>query len=334
MARPRDKNTGLPPYVYLKNGAYRYQVPAHLKQRLVKSWILLGKTSADMWQAYSKLQADLNNDGGMAILFERYAREVIPGKAPRTQIDNHREMKNLVAVFGKMEPELITQAMAYQYLDIRGQTSRTQANHEMALLRHVMTYAVRWGKLPSNPLQGMHKLPVPVRDRTPTQQEILAVMGHADPLTALWISMKWQTGLRQSDMLKIRLADLKGDGIHVKANKNAKTGMVEWSDDLHRVVDAIMALNKVQGMTLFCDERGKPVQQRTLQSRFRRAVLAAIAAGDLQESFTENDIRSAFATESEDQGMDATNQLLHKSGNAKKHYVHRKTTRVTPLKSV
>ena len=30
----------------------------------------------------------------------------------------------------------------------------------------------------------------------------------------------------------------------------------------------------------------------------------------------------------------ATNQLLHKSGNAKKHYVHRKTTRVTPMKRV
>lgn len=334
MARHRDNNTGLPPYVYLKNGAYRFQVPAHLKQRLVKSWILLGKTTADMWAGYSKLMADLNNDGGMTVLFERYTREVMPGKAPRTQIDNKREMKNLVAVFGKMEPELITQAMAYQYLDIRAQTSRTQANHEIALLRHVMTYAVRWGKLHSNPLQGMHKLPVPVRDRTPSQQEILAVKKHADAFTSLWIDIKWQTGLRQGDMLKIKLADLKADGIHVKANKNAKTGMVEWSDDLHHAVDAIMALNKIQGMTLFCDARGKPMRQHTVQTRFRKAVLAAMAAGDLQESFTENDIRSAFATESEDQGMDATNQLLHKSGNAKKHYVHRKTTRVTPLKSV
>jgi len=336
MARPRNKNTGLPPYVYLKNGAYRYQVPAHLKQRLLKSWISLGKTTADMWTAYSKLQADLNNDGGMAILFERYTREVIPGKAPRTQIDNKREMKNLMAVFGKMEPELITQAMAYQYLDIRGQTSRTQANHEMALLRHVFTHAVSrgWCSMQSNPLQGMHKLPVAVRDRTPSPDEFRAVRAHADAMMVLWMDLKWQTGLRQGDMLTIKLADLKPEGIRVKPNKNAKNGLIEWDDDLRGTVAAILAFNGVQGMTLFCDERGRPMQQRTIQSKFRRAVLAAIAAGDLQESFSENDIRSSFATESEVMGLDATNQLLHKSGNAKKHYVHRKTTRVTPMKRV
>lgn len=334
MTRPRTINTGLPPRVYLKNGAYRYQVPAHLKQRLVKSWILLGKTTAEMWIAYSKLQADLNNDGGMALLFERYTREVIPNKAPRTQLDNKREMKNLMAVFGKMEPELLTQAMAYEYLDIRGKTSRTQANHEMALLRHVMTYAVRWGKLRSNPLQGMHKLPVAVRDRTPTTDEFRAVRSHADAMTVLWMDLKWQTGLRQGDMLTIKLADMKPEGIKVKPNKNAKNGLIMWTDDLRATVDGILALNKVQGMTLFCDARGKPFKQHTIQNRFRKAVMAAMAAGDLQESFSENDLRSSFATESEALGLDATNQLLHKSGNAKKHYVHRKTTEVTPMKRV
>lgn len=334
MPRPRTTNNGLPPRVYWKNGAFRYMVPPHQTKRLVKSWITLGKTMQEMWQAHAKLQAELNNDGGMALLFDRYSREVIPGKAPRTQTDNLRQMKKLMAVFGKMEPEQITQAIAYQYLDIRAETSRTQANQEIALLRHVMNYAVRWGKLQANPLLGMHKLPVPIRDRTPTRAEALAVMQHADPLIKLWIQFKWQTGLRQGDMLAIRLADISQAGIRVKANKNAKSGLIEWTDELRATVDAITSLNKVQGMTLFCNRSGQPLNKRVIQVRFKKAVQAAMAAGELEEPFTENDIRSRFATDSEEQGLNASDQLLHKSATAKRHYVHRQTTRIQPLKPV
>lgn len=332
MARKRTINVGLPPRVYFNYGSYRYSVPVHQRQKLKKSWITLGKTTAEMWPAYSKLQADLNNEGGMYLLFDRYSREVIPTKSKRTQSDNIREMKNLVAVFGKMEPELITQTMAYEYLDIRGKTSRTQANHEISLLRHVMNYAVRWGKIQINPLQGMQKLAVPVRDRTPEPEEFIAVRNHADPMTRLWMDLKWQTGLRQGDILAMKIADIKPEGIKVKPNKNAQNGLIGWTDDLRATVDGIMTLNIVQGMTLFCDEKGEPLKQRTLQARFRSAVVSAIAAGDLEKPFTENDIRSSFATESEELGLDATNQLLHRSGTAKRHYVHRKTTRVQPMK--
>jgi integrase len=325
------KNSGLPPRVYLKNGAYRYMVPDHQRAKLGTSWYRLGTNKMELWTAYSKLQADLNNDGGMMALFDRYARDVIPGKAPRTQKDNLAEMKNLRAVFGKMEPEQIQLSMAYEYLDHRGKTSRTQANHEMALLRHVFSYAVRWGRLQLNPLQGMHKLSVPIRDRTPTPEEINAVRKHADPLINLWLQFKQQTGLRQADLLNIKIADFMPDGIKVKPNKNAKNGRVNWSDDLRKTVDEILAMQKVQGMTLFCDARGKPIHMRVIQSRFSKAVKAAMAAGELEESFTENDVRSSFATKSDELGHDATKQLLHKSPNAKKHYVHRKVTEVTPM---
>lgn len=332
MARTRKKNPdGLPNRVYWKNGAYRYMVPPALKPRLGKSWLTLGKTKAEMWQAHAKLQAELNRDSGMLELFERYEREVMPKKAPRTQIDNAREMKNLKAVFGEMEPEQLTQALAYQYLDIRGETSRTQANHEIALLRHVMSYAVRWGKLQNNPLLGMKKLTVDIRTRTPSIDELRAVRRHADELTALWIDFKYQTGLRQGDMLSLRLVDLTDDGIKVTANKNNKAGLIVWTPDLRRTVTEIRRLNKVQGQTLFCNSRGRPLNKGTIQHKFRRAVLAAIEAGELEQSFAENDIRSAFATASEESGINATDQLLHKSATAKKHYVHRQVTRVTPL---
>ena len=141
-------------------------------------------------------------------------------------------------------------------------------------------------------------------------------------------------GLRQADILALRVDAIKPDGIHIKAAKNAKTGLISWSDSLHQTIDEILTLQKVQGMTLFCDVRGKPIDKRVIQSRFSKAVKAAMDAGDLEEAFTENDLRSTFATQSEDAGHNATDQLLHKSATAKKHYVHRKVTKVTPLERI
>ncbi len=335
MSRHRDTHKHLPPRVYWKNGAYRYQVPALHKPRLdCKSWITLGKTESELWKSYAALMQRLESGTGMILLFERYQRDVIPTKAPRTQRDNLAELKKLQAVFGHMEPGAITQAMAYQYMDIRGKQSPTQANHEMSLLRHIFTMAARWGVVPANPLQGMRKIHIPVRDRVPSPAEAAAVQRHADPYTRLWIEFKWQTGLRLADMLKLKLADMSNEGIRIQANKNAKMGLIEWTPELRATVEKIKALNKVQGMTLFCDQRGRALKGRTMQERFKKATTAALAAGDLLEPFTENDIRSAFATASEEQGHDASNQLLHRSATAKRHYVHRKVTRVVPIKPV
>lgn len=328
----RKKDKHLPRRVYFKDGRYRYKVEDHNRERLGKSWITLGKTEAEMWKSYSELMTKLEQGAGMAVLFDRYQNEVIPTKKPRTQKDNLAELKKIRPVFEHMEPQAVTMAHAYQYLDIRGKQSKTQANHEMALLRHIFTMAVRWGALQHNPLFGLRKHVVAVRDRVPEAWEAIAVKKHCSTLLKLWIDFKWQTGLRQGDMISLKVSDITKEGIKVKAGKNARRGLIHITPELQATIDQILGLNKVQGMTLFCNARGKPLTSRVIQQQFRKAVLKAIECGDLQEAFTENDIRSSFATLSEEQGHDASDQLLHRSGSAKNHYVHKKTTPVKPLK--
>ena len=104
----------LPARVYLKHGAYYYVTLPERK------WIRLGKTEAEMYAALAKIKSIDAGSGTMAEYFDRYAKEVIPTKAPRTQLDNHSEIKNLKQAFGKMLPENIKPKHIYAYMDARG----------------------------------------------------------------------------------------------------------------------------------------------------------------------------------------------------------------------
>ena len=78
----------LPPRVYQKHGAFFYVTNPDRK------WIRLGQNESEMYQALAKLKSTDVRQGLMSEFFERYEKEIIPTKAPRTQIDNLSEIKN------------------------------------------------------------------------------------------------------------------------------------------------------------------------------------------------------------------------------------------------
>lgn len=92
----------------------------------------------------------------MRSIFDRYVRDVIPGKAPRTQKDNLMELKQLRKVFDDAPIDALTPAMIAQYRDAR--KAKVRANREIATLSHVFNMAREWGLTASqNPCQGVRK---------------------------------------------------------------------------------------------------------------------------------------------------------------------------------
>lgn len=75
----------------------------------------------------------------MKELFDRYEREVVPTKAPRTQSDNQAELRQLRKAFDSAPITAITPQVVAQYRDAR--TAKTRGNREIALLSHVFTLA-------------------------------------------------------------------------------------------------------------------------------------------------------------------------------------------------
>ena len=108
-------------------------------------------------------------------VFDRFALEIIPTKAPRTQLDYRKQLPLLRAVFGEVPPREITATHVFEYRNARGQQSVVQANREKSLLSSVMTKAVEWGVVGNNPCKQVPRLAEKKRERYIADHEYSSV---------------------------------------------------------------------------------------------------------------------------------------------------------------
>jgi hypothetical protein len=76
-------------------------------------------------------------------VFDRYEREIIPGKAPKTQSDNLLSLKQLRKAFSDAPIDAVTPQVIAQYRD--GRSAKVRANREISLLSHIYNIAREWG---------------------------------------------------------------------------------------------------------------------------------------------------------------------------------------------
>lgn len=150
--RPRKtENRDLPP------GMYRRKRTSKSKKNPGKEWISyfyldksgkpipLGTDLSLARLKWAELEAkekpkDLLT---MGAIFDRYERDIIPKKAPRTQKDNLAEIRQLRTYFEKAPIDGVTPAQVAQYRDAR--SAKVRANREIATLSHIFNIAREWG---------------------------------------------------------------------------------------------------------------------------------------------------------------------------------------------
>lgn len=304
--RPRERDKDLPPRVYLHGRSYRFVPVDPLTGRNGKP-VNLGRDKAQALRKWADFMGEVAAPGAtdphtIAGLWERYARDELPRKAKATQRSNLQESKSLLAVFGQVRVEAIGQPHAIQYLDLRGKTSPTQANREIALLRHMLTKATHWGLIPRNPLLGLqYRNAEPPRNRYVTDEELAAAMALATPMLRALMWLGYLTALRRGDLLRLTRANVTDAGLLVGEQKTRKRALVEWTDELRHVVDAALAASP--------DARLFPVTAWAIDSAWTRLQVRIEAAGG--ERFLMRDLRAKHATDFEATGGDATAQLGH-----------------------
>lgn len=328
------KKIGIP-RVYWRKNAWRYMCNARQKKLVGKSWIKLGGTEAEAKAEFKRWEERLFPRSGMSRLFDRYESDVIPAKgSPATRRSNLAELKRLRAVFGECEPEDVTVHDVYRYMDARGAQSKTQANHELALLKHIYRYGQRWGVCEHNPADPVQKFKVKPRDRYVTDDELSRFLKFTSPWVRRYALFKYKTGLRQADLLGLRLDQLQPDGIMLRTSKVGKQTVIPWDDELKRLVELIKADNKqrgVQGPTLFCTKTGGQYDKDRFHSRWQYGMRKAINEGHLRERFTEHDLRAKHATDAERQGIDVMKNLQHSDRRTTAIYLRAKTITETSV---
>lgn len=349
MPRKRNpENKGLPLRWRKRGGAIYYQVPKGMEAHWDdKKEFRLGKSLPEAYRTWAERIGHMEQVRTIGQLLERYEREVIPTNAPKTQSEKIRYSVKLRAVFGDMPLPAIKPQHIYKYADMRTKKSgQSSARLEIALLKHAFTKAVEWGYLSRHPFKGEVRLKgSKPRTRYVEDWEVLACLTlptkrKNDPTAMIqsYIKLKLLTGLRQGDLLALKIADLQEDGIHVTPRKTQSTTgramIIEWSDDLRGVIEEVKAARIVDiSPYLFCTRRGEAYIASGWQSIWQRFMRRVLDETDLQERFTEHDLRAKAA--SDDESLEHASRLLaHADSKITERVYRRKAEKVKPFKRI
>lgn len=325
MGKPRQHRKDLPARVYEKHGAYYFVY-------FTNRWHRLGKDYGEAMQKWAALVQPAIGKQRIGAVMDAYIKEQLPVRKPQTQKDYLGSIAMLRPVFGEMWPEDVEPKHIYAYMRLRNAPVR--ANRDVAVLSNVMTQAIRMGLINANPCKQVRRNEEHPRTREVLDSELAAFTPHCPDWLKCYIKLKMKTGLRQGDMLKIRLNDLREDGIFVETGKRGKRLLFTWTDDLRVIIEEIKNLrHRVTSLYLFNSPRnGTAMSQSGFKSAWARAMAETMKAGSLTETFAENDLRAKVATEAVELGQNATAMLGHSSDAVTKRHYQRGTQKVEPLR--
>lgn len=234
--------------------------------------------------------------GIMRIAFDRYAREVIPDKAPKTQASNQLELAKLRSVFDTAPIDAITPQHIAQYRDARMTRARTlkngtvvpakpatvAANRELALFSHIFNKAREWGyTAKTNPCAGVAKNKEAPRDFYADDEVWKAVRNRAAIELQDAMDLAYLSGQRPGDVLRFTRRDIVEDALTVQQGKTSKRLAIMLTDqdtgtrtELGRLLDRIGA-RTVRSLWLLATPDGKRLTPGMLRLRFTAARNAA-----------------------------------------------------------
>ncbi len=316
MPRKRVHDKGLPTRVYRKGRSY-YYVTTESK------WMRLGQTEEEMYRTLAAIKAGLNRPT-LRDLWERYEREVLPSKKPKTQYEQRRNWVRLEEVFGATFVDEVLPVHVARYLDKR--TKKVVGNREIALLSHMFRKAMRWGLVNVNPCVGVDRNPEQPDTRYITNAEFWAVHDAAPAHVQLAMELALITGQRQADILALRRDQLIEDGIGFKQAKTGRQIVVEWSAPLRAVIDRAIAVEaSISSVWVLHNRQGQRFTSSGFQSTWQRLMRRCLERGLIAERFTFRAIRAKARSEASDKRL-----LGHSNPEAMARFYQRTPELVTP----
>ncbi len=341
----QPENKGFPAGWRWKNGAIYYQVPKSVRKLWDgKQLFRLGKTPPEAYATYAARIGTIDKAATISKLLDRYAIEVIPCKAPKTQSENIRQLDKLRRVFGPLPLLAIQPSDIYKYVDKR--KAKVSAHREIALLKHAFTKAVQWGFISRHPFKGEVRLAgEKPRTRYIEDWEIIECMGLScarkkGSVKAIqaYIRLKLLTGLRRGDLLRLRVGDLGEKQIRVETHKSGKSIIYEVTDQLFQAIESAKLVRPIDiSPYLFCDKFGQCyIDEKTgdasgWDSMWQRFMQRILAETKVKERFTEHDLRAKVGSDAE--SLERARQLLaHADSKITNRVYRRKPEVIRPAK--
>lgn len=364
MVRKRNaENRGLPARWRFTMGAYYYSVPIGMESAWDgKKLFRLGKTLPESYREWTRRLESTADVRTIGQLLDRYALEVVPKKDVSSHQTQQIQIKQLHEIFGEMPLSALKPRHVYQYIEKRKvkytddkgrkRGGMTAAERETEILSHAFTKAVEWGYIDKHPFKGEVRIEGGSKPRTRYVEdwEIRECAKVATPrkkgsVLAInaYIQLKIITGMDRGDLLRLKMSDLKEDGIHnVRGKTDSTTGkgtIYTWTPDLREAVDLAIATRPVLSPFLFCTRKGTGYYNeatgradgwKNMWARFMDKLLEQTA---VKVRFTEHDLRAKAGSDAET--LDQAQALLaHADPATTERIYRRKKVKVAPLKAV
>lgn len=300
-----------------------------------KPRVALGRDFGKAMSEYGRLLSATWSGRTLADVIDRYRAEVLPLKrSKKTRTDEERGLLLLRAVFGRMIPADLTPRDCYRYLDMRrtkdGAVAPIAARHEIVLLGHVYSKAIRWGVATHNPCRKLELPKVAVRARYVEDAELQAARGLASDRLQVAIDIAYLTGLRAGDVRNLTRGCLTDEGIAVTASKTSKAAVYTWSPELRAVIDRAKRIApQLPGTFVVRNRKGRAYTASGFAALWQALMRRYAKAGGVKFQF--KDIRAKNASDSASLA-EASERLQHSTTAITAQRYMRKAARLKPLK--
>lgn len=309
MSRPRKKNKHWPPRFELSHGRYYYI------ERGTRKWMPIeADTEPEAIDAWRRLEARYRaaEAGTIAAAIDRYTDQILPTLRPETQRQYRRLAVYLRELFGHLELSELRPTHIATLLDKTA--AKVAGNRLRSVFSTIYSYAIRWGMADTNPVREVRRNTERPRKRYVEDWEFYAVRDMASPLIQCAMYFAYLTGMRQGDLLRVRISDIKDGELHIEDQKTGKRGRYEITPELAKVIDCARTLrDPISSMYLFCTERGQPYTSDGFRAIWGKLMRRALDTGVIKEAYTWHDLRAKHATDGNAIGLNVQITLGHSS---------------------
>lgn len=312
--------------MYQRRGAYYYVTPAGV-------WLPLGR---EYGQALIKYAGYVGEKPAVVTVQQAIAHylECSASRLKASTMEGYRySAQNLIPVFGHMALTELQPEHVYQYLTRKGNVS---ANRDRSLLSATYSHARRIGAFkgddPTKELQYRNE--EKPRQRYVTDDELDTLLDAASPKLACMQRFLYLTGMRQGDMVKVKLSDIDAEGIHYTSGKTGARRVVLWSDELRSVIAEADRLFKRTGRVHLFESHPKGPHKKRGPGPYTTSGLRALWRRARERAGVEDvrlhDLRRKAGSDVEE-GR-ATALLAHADGKVTKRHYRAKPERVSPVR--
>jgi hypothetical protein len=294
VGRKRTTDFDLPKRVYRKNGAFWYVTSQN-------KWIRLAPLDdyPGMLTALGELLTKGEPVNTVEILWAKYQTEVLPKLAKKTQTGRRNDMKQVLTVFGKVDPRIIEPHHVWTFWRDRGETE--QARHEIKALSALLTFARQCGaRSTDNPCFNLRLPGAKARDLYVTDEMFYAVHDGAPVMIKAAMELAWCGGMDEGTIRLLERRHVTANGLKFERGKTGKFQIID-GEDLVTIVRRILQERPQLRRSLICTRNGKAFTANGFQTAWQRAVRKAIQSGRLPEElrYHFHDIRAKGGSEAE-----------------------------------